>query len=236
MTASESTATPTPTNTIIPVTTTSTIEPTSTSVPPTLAPTPTLVNIDFEMPEAFASFENQFPLSTITQTNGYILRCVFDSAQLEYGSIMLPDGLEMRTWVKCFFKSANDQLDYVNLPIYINSSGTSTEFFSLSGGINNQVGTNTGFRGNGLKVMNGNILKIVTGTDKTKTLILGAGFGFQTSSSDAKQNFMKQIIDSIDSKAITQFALNGDTSGLPKYGLVEHFLPAFDYLVDMFKK
>ena len=235
MTAPESTATPAPTNTIIPATATSTIEPIPTSVPPTLTTFPTLINIDFEMPVSFAPFENQFPLSIITQTNGYILRCAFDTAQLEYGSIMLSDGLEMRTWVKCYFRNPDNRIDYVSIPIYINRGKTSTQFFTLAGGLDDAA-SNTGFRGDGLKAMNKSILKIVTSTDKTKTLILGAGFGFQISSSDAKQNFMKPIIDGIDSEAITQFAINGDTSGLPKYGVVEHFLPAFDYLVDMFTK
>jgi len=226
-------ATLAPTKTAIPAT--NTIEPTSTSIPPTLTPVPTLVNIDFEMPSAFAPFENQFPLSIITQTSGYLLRCAFDSAQIEFGSVRLSSELEMRAWTKCYFRTPDDRIDYVIVPIYIVNQKACKEFIPFYSESQDIGACSSGFTPHALEVVVPKWLKIVTGTDQTKVYIFGVGFGSALSNTDTSQVFFRSAINEITSSNLDKFASTGDTGVLIKVGTVSHYLPAYDYLYDMFK-
>lgn len=241
---SEPTATIALTNTIIPTTATSTIEPTHTPVPPTLTSVPTLGNIDFEMPAKFSSFENQFPLSTITQTNGYILRCAFDSAQVEIEEIRVGD-LEVRSWVKCYFRTPDGRTDYVNFPFQVSNYENQTWFIAFGVETTNPSAPNPkicttqdscGFWVQAFK--NGlvtELIKSYSGTDEPRTYIMGLGFGTKLSTADLSQNFFQPVLNKLETNNLDKFASTGDTSYLPNFGKIEHFLPAYDYLFDMFK-
>jgi len=241
---SEPTATIAPTNTIIPATATSTIEPTYTPVPPTLTPVPTLVNIDFEMPTKFSSFENQFPLSTITQTNGHILRCAFDSAQVEIEEIRVGN-LEVRSWVKCYFRTPDGRTDYVNFPFQVGNYENQTWFIAFGmettdpGGPNPRICFPQNSCGFAVRAFNNGIIpkfiKMYSGTDKPQTYIMGLGFGTKLSAADLSQKFFQPVINKLETDNLDKFASTGDTSYLPQFGKIEHFLPAYDYLFDMFK-
>jgi hypothetical protein len=241
---SEPTTTITPTNTIIPATATSTIEPTYTPVPHTLTPVPTLVNIDFEMPALFSPFENQFPLGTIAQTNGYILRCAFDSAQVEIEEVRVDD-LEVRSWVRCYFRTPDGRTDYVNFPFQVSNYENQTWFIAFGVETTNPAAPNPkvcltrsscGFEV--LAFKNGlvpNFIKLYSDTDKPGTYIMGLGFGTKLSAADLSQNFFQPVMNKLETDSLDKFASTGDTSYLPNFGKIEHFLPAYDYLFDMFK-
>jgi hypothetical protein len=246
MSVPASTATPVPTNTIIPPTATNTTVPTPTPIPPTLTPVPTLVNIDFEMPEKFTPFENQFPLGTITQTNGYILRCAFNSAQVKIEKVRVGN-LEISYWVKCYFRTPDGRTDYVNFPFQVANYENQTWFIAFGMETTDPSAPNPktcssqnscGFAVSAPGFPNGIIPKFIkaySGTDKPKTYIMGLGFGTKLSDSDLSQNFFQPVINKLETNNLDKFASTGDTSYLPNFGKIEHFLPAYDYLFDMFK-
>ena len=241
---SKPTATIAPTNTIIPTTATSTIEPTYTPVPPTLTPVPTLVNIDFEMPAKFSSFENQFPLGTITQTNGYILRCAFDSAQVEIENVRVGNS-EVRAWVKCYFQTLDGRTDYVIFPFQMSNYENHTTFLIFGmettdpSGPNPRSCNSQDSCGFAVQAFNNGIIpkfiKMYSGTDKPRIYIMGLGFGTKLSLADLSQNFFQPVINKLETDNLDKFASTGDTSYLPQFGKIENFLPAYDYLFDMFK-
>jgi hypothetical protein len=238
MSAPESTATPIPTNTIIPPTTTNTVEPTSTPVPPTLTPIPTLVNIDFEMPVAFAPFETQFPLTKINQFDGYLLRCALDGVNFHIGQINLDTNIEMRAWTACYFKTPDNRIDFVNVPLYIVRPETGLQFVTLSQEPQHLPGGQIGYIGFSLKALEKVIpsgIKIVTGNNGKKSFVFGVGFG-TPSSADISQNYMSPLVSKYLSNIAIEKLSNGDTSGLQTVDGIEHFLPAIEYLVDMANK
>lgn len=234
MTSSESTATPAPANTTTPAAT-SMIEPTSTSVPPTLVPTATLVNIDFEMPASFAPYENQFPLTSITETNGYLLRCAFDTSQIERGTVSLSSEVEMRAWVKCYFHTTDKRTDYVIAPIYVVNQKTGKQFMPFYSESQDLPPGGHGYSTKALEKVVPEWLNYVTGTDQPKIVVFGIGFGSTLSSTDSSQQFFRPVIEKINASDLDKFSSTGDTGVLINIGTLSHYLPAYDYLYDMFK-
>ena len=242
--APEPTATLLPTKTTVPITATNTIKATFTPIPPTFTPAPTLVSINFEMPEKFTPFENQFPLSVVTQTDGYILRCAFDSAQVEIENVRVGNS-EVRAWVKCYFRTSDGKTDYVNFPFQMSNYENHTTFLIFGmetadpGAPNPRSCNSQDSCGFAVQAFNNGLvpkfIKSYSGTDKPNIYVMGLGFGAKLSASDLSQHFFQPVINRLETANLDKFASTGDASYLPNFGKIEHFLPAYDYLFDMFK-
>lgn len=247
------THTPASTSTVLPIqststskpTLTSTVEPTVTPIPPTETPAPTLESFEFEMPAAFAPFENQFPLVTTNQTDVYLLRCAFDSAEIVYDLIVI-EPFEIRSWVRCYFRTPDGRIDYVNFPWEVVNMGDRTWYMSTAIEQGGELPNPRACRpeveyqcGNSVVALEKALplhISVLSGTDKPKIYVIGLGFGYPRDNADLSQNFMYPLIEkTTNADVLDEFARTGNASVLPTYGDVEHFLPSFDYFYDVFR-
>lgn len=214
--------------TVIPTATTAptltpTLEPSATQTP-TRTATP-LPIVDFDMPAAYEPFADQWPLGQIEQTDGHILRCAIDTAELQYGEITLPGNLIMKSWAKCYFITADGRTDYVNIPIFVEDHLNKKMYLVFSTGPSRLPGT--GYLIPALKKgIEEGWLPIAINTPELGVWVVGVSFVPNAAEQvTVGQQFFEKVYDGLDMSDFARFAESGDTGGLPSVGGMDHFIP-----------
>lgn len=203
---------------------TATLEPTNTPEPTIFAPTQNPDAI-FNMPTAYKQFEAQWPLVDIQETDGHILRCAVDTANLQYGEVSLPGGLIMKSWAKCYFTTSVGTTDYVNVPIYVEDPQNNKKFMTFAVEPSD-LPEGAGYLIPALKkALESSYLPAVLGTPQLGVKVVGASFDPDPSQQITQgQKFFTRVSQGLDTSGFDDFAKNGDTSKLPTVGSVDHLL------------
>lgn len=199
-----------------------TLEPSATQAP-TKTATP-LPSIDFDMPDSYEPFADQWPLAQIEQTGGHILRCAIDTAELQYGEITLPGNLLMKSWAKCYFTTADGRTDYVHIPIFVEDHLNKKMYGLFSTGPSRLGGT--GYLIPAVKKSIEEVwLPYAMSTRELEVRVVGASFVPDSAELvTVGQQFFKKVYDGMDMSGFASFAEAGDTGGLPSIGGIDHFI------------